>query len=1050
VYRLTDSSFYEDYLNEVKPYRTKVRNFITAYSSLEDSQTTIDDFDFQYFNTLTGKFEIISGDLATEYVQTNPVRTITSEIKFDRITSTSTIGALVHSDTFISTGNQIEFPLSWLAQPTKVYTTATVNGKLVLPNDYLIVETTDSITHVKQSKLQFLNDIVPGTGSVITVHYQKSIELMTAVDRIINYYSPEPGMPGTALADLIPGIDDPRKVIGGTTLIGIYSTTTRYDSFINGTSSTFTFPTWDVDGLLNARGIAPGDITIDGEYGFLSSLPNQAPEEVVPGFTADTLGIDVYTKDKIGAPTIVSGAFSVIESVSSVSTFKLSTLPSTATSIFVTFNGTGLVYSATPVSGTTDPTLFSIDWFNSTINIPAQSSNGLLGYTILGVGENAFDGVGLIDNGTKFSTGTTTTSIVSLASASDVLNSYVTVNGVSILKQPTGSIFNDNIFYTISTSTANSRATVTVYNLNTNIGYAVQAWFFGTADNLFNQVQEQNISGPIIGGQSYVLNPAPNSTIVELSSQVIVEYVSAVGTRKRLLPGNTAPINVPDYTITETSPNEFAITITSGVISGPNPDDMLRVITFNNQDSLMMQTSVFAGNPVGTYKLPVPIMNVNYVWVTILNQDRMYSLTSGVDYQILNDGRTVKIAEQYNIILDDIVEIISFNERTYASSVLAFRQFQGLLGGSSYTRLSKQWSTYLTRPLLATDTEIYVADVSSVSPPEPEYNRPGVVLINGERIEFFEILGNNILTQLRRATLGTGIVNNVPVGTDVYDQGIYQDIPFSDTVLVQSTFTSATTSTYPIFQSSREVVYPYATATVSSATFVSYGISMASNTAIAGKDQIEVYYGGRLLRKDGYFKHDEKVKYTPISVDYTTSTALAFTTVATVLDLPLPGVSGDAYLVTATNQVWVFVPNTSDLVINATTATTSTLFANLTTTGTIVLVTSTNQLYLSTGTGYMVTATFGYVDSGLRYIPEEFKIVNTYTSMPLVNLQLDEPIQENIQMDFVKKQYSIDTSWNDLVSGTSTVSILSSTNVIATFLQRGPGILPDTYFYAGR
>jgi hypothetical protein len=49
-------------------------------------------------------------------------------------------------------------------------------------------------------------------------------------------------------------------------------------------------------------------ITIDGDK-FLSSLPNQAPEEVVPGFTADTLGIDVYTKDKIGAPTIVSGAF---------------------------------------------------------------------------------------------------------------------------------------------------------------------------------------------------------------------------------------------------------------------------------------------------------------------------------------------------------------------------------------------------------------------------------------------------------------------------------------------------------------------------------------------------------------------------------------------------------------------------------------------------------------------------------------------------------------------------------------------------------------------
>ena len=128
------------------------------------------------------------------------------------------------------------------------------------------------------------------------------------------------------------------------------------------------------------------------------------------------------------------------------------------------------------------------------------------------------------------------------------------------------------------------------------------------------------------------------------------------------------------------------------------------------------------------------------------------------------------------------------------------------------------------------------------------------------------------------------------------------------------------------------------------------------------------------------------------------------------------------------------------------------MYANLTNTGTVVLVTSTNKLYWSTGTGYVVTGTFGYVDSGLRYIPEEFTISNTYTSTPLVTLRLNEPIQNNIQLDFVKKQYSIETSWNDLVpgTGTSTVSILSSTNVIATFLQKSPGMLPDRYFYAGR
>jgi hypothetical protein len=554
VYKLTDSSFYEDYLNEVKPYRTKIRNFITGYDSLEDSQTTIDDFDFQYFNTLTGKFEIISGDLATEYVQTNPVRTITSEIKFDRITSTSTIGDLGISDTFVSPGNTIEFPLTWLAQPTKVYTTATIDSRLVLPSDYLIVETTNSITHKKLSTLKFLNDVVPGTGSIITIYYQKSIELMTAADRIVNYYSPGLGMPGTSLADLIPGIDDPRKVIGGSTLTSVI-----YDSYINNGS-------WTGTGLVNALGILPGDITIDGDK-FLSSLPNQAPEEVVPGFTADTLGIDVYTKDKIGAPTIVSGAFSVIASTSTVSSFKLSTLPTTATSIFVTFEGVAMVYSETPVSGVTSATsVFSIDWYNSTINIPPQTKNGILGYTILGVGENAFDGTGLIDNGTAFGNTVSVLSVVSLASLYDVLNTYVTLNGQPIPQGVVG--VNTGIFYDLGPASFSSqRAAVNVRNLTPGTGYAVQAWFFGTAEDLFNEVREQNITGPIDIGQSYELDPGPNTTLVELSSQTIVEYIAADGTRRRLLPITTASvelstINVPDYSISQTGPTTFEITIT--------------------------------------------------------------------------------------------------------------------------------------------------------------------------------------------------------------------------------------------------------------------------------------------------------------------------------------------------------------------------------------------------------------------------------------------------------------------------------------------------------
>ena len=61
-------------------------------------------------------------------------------------------------------------------------------------------------------------------------------------------------------------------------------------------------------------------------------------------------------------------------------------------------------------------------------------------------------------------------------------------------------------------------------------------------------------------------------------------------------------------------------------------------------------------------------------------------------------------------------------------------------------------------------------------PPNPEINSPGVVIIDGERIEFFKKDGN-LLSQLRRSSLGTGPASISGVGTKVIDQSFYQDIP---------------------------------------------------------------------------------------------------------------------------------------------------------------------------------------------------------------------------------------------------------------------------------
>jgi len=45
TYKLQDSSYYESYINEVKPYHTKIRNFTVNYTATEYSSTLVTDFD---------------------------------------------------------------------------------------------------------------------------------------------------------------------------------------------------------------------------------------------------------------------------------------------------------------------------------------------------------------------------------------------------------------------------------------------------------------------------------------------------------------------------------------------------------------------------------------------------------------------------------------------------------------------------------------------------------------------------------------------------------------------------------------------------------------------------------------------------------------------------------------------------------------------------------------------------------------------------------------------------------------------------------------------
>ena len=116
------------------------------------------------------------------------------------------------------------------------------------------------------------------------------------------------------------------------------------------------------------------------------------------------------------------------------------------------------------------------------------------------------------------------------------------------------------------------------------------------------------------------------------------------------------------------------------------------------------------------------------------------------------------------------------------------------------------------------DLRVELDDASQLSEPNKGQNLPGVVFIQGERIEYF-VKEVNTLRQLRRGTLGTGVKDTYAVTTKVYDQNISKTIPYKDQTLAYNATADGVTATF-------EISYP-----------------------VASINEIEVFVAGTRMRK---------------------------------------------------------------------------------------------------------------------------------------------------------------------------------------------------------
>lgn len=248
---------------------------------------------------------------------------------------------------------------------------------------------------------------------------------------------------------------------------------------------------------------------------------------------------------------------------------------------------------------------------------------------------------------------------------------------------------------------------------------------------------------------------------------------------------------------------------------------VMRVTTFTNHDIIKIKTSnvgfrfdtgydVYqydivkydilstATNTSGIFNLPRPVSDTSGIFVGLSRK----LLSPNVDYVVLDNRQQIKVLLPVILTGSDYIEIVTFNDQTVRPSY-GFKNFKDMMNRNHYKRLDSSRSTYLKQDLTYLDTQIVVFDATILSDPSIQNNLPGIIEIEGERIEYFkkEFLESTqswILSQLRRGTLGTGIKDVYLTGAIVNDIGQEQSLPYADQEIKETFFGDGSTRSFDL------------------------------------------------------------------------------------------------------------------------------------------------------------------------------------------------------------------------------------------------------------
>ena len=315
------------------------------------------------------------------------------------------------------------------------------------------------------------------------------------------------------------------------------------------------------------------------------------------------------------------------------------------------------------------------------------------------------------------------------------------------------------------------------FDFNTDIGWDTQGWFTDVWDE-FNSVYEDEVH-LLDDSDSVILNKPLEDNVIYNAYRVSYNSVGSIVSNQRL--------DDPDY---GTSAVQNLDAVCSSIV-GDGSTQVVYLSQLNidsskqaNEDrvNVVIRKTTSDGSiqtDTKTYDLDLDGGSLNYTNAKGITAEEI--LVDGDSFVTPTTSKSVEelVPGQVQDTLDVQVTTIGSD-----STLVRYRIFKDILNKTSYYRIDTS-PAKITKPITQYSLTIEVDNGTKLLEPDRTKNIPGVIFINKERIEYY-IKEGNILKQLRRGTLGTGVSTIVPTGTDVIVADLSKLIPYVDTTQSQT------------------------------------------------------------------------------------------------------------------------------------------------------------------------------------------------------------------------------------------------------------------------